>query len=228
MMGRRLSISVSPNTYLRNPEDTDLGRKIIKHGIELLVESGYQCFNFKNLSKNMNSTEASVYRYFENKYMFLLYLTSWYWEYLDVQLMLNTLNIDDPKRKLYLMVQTIVRAADGDVELDYIDISKLHRIIVEQSPRVIHNKKVEACEKAGMFSNFKRLNSNIADLIIECDPEFKYPTTLATNVIKMSMDHKYYSEYICSLTEISNCSECLNQLEEMIIYFLNRILKLED
>jgi hypothetical protein len=68
-MGKRLSISVNPNTYLRNPEETELGRKIIKHGIELMSETGYQCFNFKSLAQHMNSTEASMYRYFENKYM---------------------------------------------------------------------------------------------------------------------------------------------------------------
>ena len=225
-MGRRLSIAVNPNTYLRNPEDTELGRKIIKHGVELLSETGYQCFNFKHLAKYMESTEASVYRYFENKYMLLVYLTSWYWEYLDLQIMLNTRNIDDPHKKLRLMVKTIVSGVDSDFQNEYFDIKKLHKIVVEQSPRVIHSKKVEACEKAGMFSNFKTLNNNIAEIILECDNDFKYPSALATNILKLSMDHKYYSEYICSLTEISNCSESLNQLEEMILYFLNRLLQL--
>jgi len=227
-MGRRISISVSPNTYLRNPEDTDLGKNIIRYGIQILSDKGFQCFNFKCLAKEMGSTEASVYRYFENKYMLLVYLTSWYWEYLDLQIMLNTRNIEDPVRKLRLMISTIVQGIDSDFEHEYFDLRKLHNIVVEQSPRVIHSKKVEACEKAGMFSNFKNLNSNIAAIILECDPDFKYPSALATNILKMSMDHKYYAEHICSITEITNCKESsLNQLEDMILYFLQRLLHIE-
>ncbi len=225
-MGSRLSISVSPNTFLRNPEDTELGRKLIKHGIELLSEKGYQCFNFKSLAAEMGSTEASIYRYFENKYMLLVYLTSWYWEYLDIQIMLNTRNIDNASKKLGITVRTIVKGIESEFSNEYINISKLHNIVVEQSPRVIHSKKVEQCEKAGMFSNYKNLNNNIAAIILECDPDFKYPSALATNILKMAMDHKYYSQHICALTEITNCKEShQNQLEEMILYFLERLLK---
>jgi len=227
-MGKRLSISVNPNTYLRNPEETELGRKIIKHGIELMSETGYQCFNFKSLAQHMNSTEASMYRYFENKYMLLMYLTSWYWEYLDLQIMLNTRNIDGPVRKLRITVKTIVDGVDEYFSQDYVNVRKLHRIVVEQSTKVTHSRKVEACEKAGMFSNYKNLNNNISDIILECDPAFKYPTALATNIIKLAMDHKYYAEHICSLTEITKCMETRQkQIQEMIMYFLERLLGIE-
>jgi len=228
-VGRRLSISVSPKTYLRNPEDTELGRNIIKHGIELMSETGYQCFNFKHLAQMMKSTEASVYRYFENKYMLLMYLTSWYWEYLDLQIMLNTRNIEDPVRKLGLMVKTIVHGVQGDMTQEYVDVKKLHNLVVEQAPKVTHSRKVEECEKAGMFENYKNLNSNITDIITECDPDFKYPTALASNILKMAMDHKYYAERICCLTDIdSNQSDRHVQIEEMIMYFLRRLLLLKD
>lgn len=227
-MGTRLSITVNPNTYLRNPEETELGRKIIKHGIELMSETGYQCFNFKNLAQEMKSTEASVYRYFENKYMLLMYLTSWYWEYLDLQIMLNTRNIDDPVRKLMITVNTIVNGTETDFIQDYVNVTQLHKIVVEQSTKVTHSKKVEACEKAGMFSNYKNLNSNISEIILECDPEFKYPTALATNIIKLAMDHKYYAEHICSLTEITQCQHTKQQqIEQMIFYFLERLLHIK-
>jgi hypothetical protein len=93
---------------------------------------------------------------------------------------------------------------------------------------VTHSRKVEACEKAGMFSNYKNLNNNISDIILECDPAFKYPTALATNIIKLAMDHKYYAEHICSLTEITKCMETRQQqIQEMIMYFLERLLGIE-
>ncbi len=227
-MSRRLSISINPNTYLRNPEETELGRKIICHGIELMSETGYQCFNFKNLAQAMKSTEASVYRYFENKHMLLMYLTSWYWDYLDLQIMLNTKNIDDPIRKLDIMVGTIVQGIDDEYSEEYMDLKKLHIIVMEQSTKITHTKKVSECEKAGLFSNYKTLSENISQIILECDPDFKYPSALSNNILKMTLDHKYYAEHICSLTEISNCVETSElQIKEMIMYFLKRLLKIE-
>ena len=226
-MGINISISVNPNTYLRNPVETELGRNIIKHGIELMSETGFQCFNFKHLAQKMQSTEASVYRYFENKHMLLVYLTSWYWEYLDFQIMLNTRNIDDPIRKLKLAVKTIVNGMSDSDSIDYVDLKLLHKLIVEQSPKVIHTKKVNECEEAGLFSNYKRLNQNISSILLECDPDFKYPAALSTNILKMAINHTYYAEHICSLTEITNCMETKkDQIENMIYYFLERLLRI--
>src|SRR5690242_16757158 len=75
----KISIPVNPAVYLKNPETSDLGRKIIGRSIDLIEKMGFEAFTFGKLSKAINSPEASVYRYFESKHMLLLYLTSWYW-----------------------------------------------------------------------------------------------------------------------------------------------------
>ena len=69
-----IRIQLNDKLYLRDPQDTKLGRKIIKHGILLLDEIGLESFNFKKLALRIESTEASVYRYFENKHLLLTYL----------------------------------------------------------------------------------------------------------------------------------------------------------
>ena len=76
-----IKISLNNALYLRDPQATDLGQKIIQHSILLIDEVGFEAFNFKRLAISMGSTEASVYRYFENKHFLLLYLVSWYWEW---------------------------------------------------------------------------------------------------------------------------------------------------
>lgn len=226
-MTRIISIAVSPETYLRNPLQTELGRNIIKHGIDLLSEKGFQCFNFKHLACEMKSTEASVYRYFENKQMLLVYLTSWYWEYMDYLIMLNSRNIEDPKKRLKIAIRTIVNVASQEHPVDYIDLKKLHRIVVEQSTKVTHSKKLMNCNKSSLFSNFENLNNNLSEMITSCDPEFKYPSAMATNLLKMATDHTYYAEHICSVTEITNCRNTkYEQIEEMLVYFINRLLNL--
>ena len=229
-MGITISIKVSSETYLRDPLETELGRNIIKHGIDLMSDTGFQCFNFKQLAHSMKSTEASVYRYFENKHMLLVYMTSWYWEYLDYLLLINTKNVSDPVEKLNIAIRTIVEGASSEADntVEYIDLKKLHRIIVEQSTKVTHSKKIMACEKNGLFANFENLNSHISSIVLACDPNCKYPAALATNIIKMAIDHTYYAEHLCALTEITNCMITKkDQIQEMILYFVRRILKID-
>ena len=227
-MGITVSITVSKDTYLRNPLDTELGRNIIKHSIALISEKGFHCFNFKQLACRMKSTEASVYRYFENKHMLLVYLTSWYWEYLDYLIKINIRNVDSPYKKLRILIRTIVNGATDVKSVDCVDIKMLHKIIVEHSTKVTHMKKVVDCQKEGLFTNYKNLNNSISEVILECDKEFKYPTALASNILKMALDHTYYAEHFCTLTEITNCMVTKkNQLEEMLVYFVERLLKVE-
>ena len=64
-----IQITLNERLYLRDPQATDLGKKIIKHSILLIDEIGFEAFTFKKLASRMSSTEASVYRYFENKHM---------------------------------------------------------------------------------------------------------------------------------------------------------------
>ena len=59
-------------TYLKDPQGSELGINILKASIELIEEIGIEDFTFKKLSIRIESTEASVYRYFESKHQLLL------------------------------------------------------------------------------------------------------------------------------------------------------------
>ena len=63
-----ISIRVNPSIYLKDPESSDLGRRIITGSIDMLDEMGLECFTFKKLGAKIKSTEASIYRYFESKH----------------------------------------------------------------------------------------------------------------------------------------------------------------
>ena len=78
-----IKLSLNHRSYLREPEATELGRKIITESITLIDALGFEQFTFKKLAAEIGSTEASVYRYFENKHKLLVYLVSWYWAWLD-------------------------------------------------------------------------------------------------------------------------------------------------
>ena len=72
-----LAIKLQHELFLRDPQETELGKKIIEQGILLIDKLGFEEFTFKKLASKIGSTEASVYRYFENKHRLLMYLTAW-------------------------------------------------------------------------------------------------------------------------------------------------------
>ncbi len=76
-MKPQLQIKMNEALFIRNPESTELGRNILKHSILLIDKRGFEGFTFKKLAAQTGSTEAGVYRYFENKHKLLVYLTAW-------------------------------------------------------------------------------------------------------------------------------------------------------
>lgn len=48
-----IKIQVNPKIYIKDPETSGLGRKIIKEGISLIDEIGFDNFNFKKLGEQL-------------------------------------------------------------------------------------------------------------------------------------------------------------------------------
>ena len=69
---KTLQIKVNDKTYLKDPETSDLGKRIVEHSIILINEIGFEAFTFRKLGLKINSNESSIYRYFENKHKLLL------------------------------------------------------------------------------------------------------------------------------------------------------------
>jgi len=92
-----LKISVPDKIFIKDPESSDLGKRIIEHSILLIDEIGFDSFTFKKLGVKIGSNESSIYRYFESKHKLLLYLTSWYWAWIEYQLVFAPPSIQDGK-----------------------------------------------------------------------------------------------------------------------------------
>ena len=98
-MKLQLEIKMNEALFLRNPQSTELGKNILKHGVQLIYKAGFETFTFKKLAEDIGTTEAGIYRYFENKHKLLVYLTAWYWGWLEFQISFHTNNIKDPTVK---------------------------------------------------------------------------------------------------------------------------------
>jgi hypothetical protein len=81
-----ISITINEKLYVKNPE-TYLGKKNNRKQYSI-DEIGFENFTFKKIGRSNRSNESSIYRYFESKHKLLLYLSSWYWGWMEYKLVL--------------------------------------------------------------------------------------------------------------------------------------------
>ncbi|MGZ5077483.1 MAG: hypothetical protein ACXV9R_12760, partial [Methylobacter sp.] len=58
----QLHIKMNEKLFLRDPEQSELGKKIILHSIQLIHLNGFETFTFKKLAEAIGTTEAGIYR----------------------------------------------------------------------------------------------------------------------------------------------------------------------
>jgi len=218
-MGFKIQIQVNEHLYLRDPQDSKLGRNILQHGICLLDELGLEEFTFKKLAHRIESTEASIYRYFENKHKFLVYLLCWYWERVRYRISYATTNINDPEQKLRIALSSIVESSKADPAVEYIDENILFRIVLAEGPKTYHTKWVDEENKKGFFAVYKALAADLAAIILEIQPEFEYPKSLASTLLEMANFHIYAAKHLPSLTEVRTHNEDLAHVKKMLDFF---------
>lgn len=226
-MAIRIQMQLNEKLFLRDPQDTKLGRNIIRHSILLIDEIGFEQFTFKKLAEQIESTEASVYRYFENKHLLLVYLLCWYWEWTRFQLDFNTNNIEDPCQKLRIAIATIVNTARRNATIDFVDEDILHKVVVAEGVKGYHSKAVDQENQEGFFATYKSLAVKIADFITEINPGFSYPRALASTLLEMAKDQTYFAEHLPRLTDIQVKDGDLSQVEELLLDFAFRLIKPE-
>lgn len=73
-MSIKIKIELNEGLFLRDPQNSILGRKIIQHSILMIEKIGFESFNFKKLSAEINSTEVFFYRYFNNNQLFFQFI----------------------------------------------------------------------------------------------------------------------------------------------------------
>ncbi len=217
----QIKIEVNDKLYLKDPESTDLGRRIIQQSILLIDRMGFEQFTFKKLGKEINSNESSVYRYFENKHKLLLYLTSWYWAWKEYQLVFSTANIIDASAKLQKAVQVLTRQVEKDAVISHIDEVVLSRIIVNEFSKSYLTKEVDRENKEGFFAVHHRLVLRLREMILEVKSDYPYPSSLASTILEGSLHQFFLKEHFPSLTECSETILPSDYFTHMVLNVLN-------
>ncbi len=217
-------ISIPKGLSLRDPLQSKLGRSIITHSIILMDEIGFEGLTFKKLASRMGSNETSLYRYFENKHVLLLYLVVWYWNWVSYLIDYNTRNITDPDRKLDIIIDNFVDATKENPSVDFVNEKILHRVIIAESSKSYHTKNIDDENKQGFYLSYKALIQKVADVILEINADFPYPHSFASNLFEMANNEIYFAEHLPRLTDIKVKAEDYREVNELLKYYKSKML----
>ncbi|MCM8570622.1 TetR/AcrR family transcriptional regulator [Gramella jeungdoensis] len=219
-----IRIGINEKIFLKDPQSTELGKRIVHNGIRLINESGFESFTFRKLGKRIKSNESSIYRYFENKHKFLVYLTSWYWGWKEYQLVFATNSIENANQKLFTAIEILTKPVEQDEAFKHIDEVALNQIIINESSKSFLTKEVDAENKDGYFLIYKRLVNRLAKMIKSVNPKYPFPSSLASMIIEGSL-HQYF--LIDHFTSITDCSKKVSP-PDYFKHLVENVLKIEN
>jgi AcrR family transcriptional regulator len=197
-----LTFKLNEHLYLRDPQHTQLGQKIIHYSIELIDKLGFEQFTFKKLADEISSTEASIYRYFENKHRLLLYLISWYWSWLEYRMGIFTSPLASPTDRLKTCIQVLAEEKKYDPTFEFVNEEALYRIVIAELDKTYFTKGVDDLNREGLFGGLKALCKRIATIIAEINPDYPFANALATTVLIAAHQQLFFINHLPSLSNI--------------------------
>ncbi|WP_026970104.1 TetR/AcrR family transcriptional regulator [Algoriphagus terrigena] len=197
---RKIRVEVNPKLYSKEPFSSELGILIVQEGAQLVHEIGLELFTFKKLAQKIGRTEAAIYRYFENKHALLLYLSAWYWAWLEHNFVFASSNIEDPEERLAIGIRLMV---DGPtyLENEFLDPKLLRKLVINESIKGYLTKSVDSEHESGIFAQIYRFGDRLANIIREIKPEYKFPKTLIFSVMESSLLLAFNAVHLPGMTE---------------------------
>lgn len=215
-----LKISVPDKIFIKDPETSDLGKRIIENSIIVINDIGFENFTFKKLGTKIGSNESSIYRYFESKHKLLLYLSSWYWAWLEYQLVIETFSISDKKEKLEKAITVVTRTIEEDSNFSHINETLLYKIIVNESSKSFLTKEVDKENKEGYFEIYKRLITRLEAMISDVKPNYEFALSFASTILEGSLHQHFLNEHFPSITSCKNGKNPTNFFTNLVIQTL--------
>ncbi len=213
-----IKINISPKIYVKDPETSELGKKILENSILLIDEIGFDNFTFKKLGQKIGSNESSIYRYFESKHKLLLYLSSWYWGWIEFKLVLSTNSISNPQDKLMKAIEIVTEEITTDNNQPHINEVILNKIIICEFSKSYLTKVVDNENKEGYFLIYKRVINRMIEMVNDVNPKFPYAKSLISTIVEGALHQHFLKNHFKSITD---CSDTITPTE----FFKSLVLK---
>lgn len=218
-----IQIEVNPELYIKDPNSSDLGRKIILKSIEMINDMGFEAFTFKKLGEAIQSNESSIYRYFDSKHSLLIYLTSWYWTWTECRIVFATTNVESAEERLKKALCILTKPVQEDTSISHVNEVLLSQIIFCESLKTYHTKNVDEENEKGCFKAYKYVVQRVSDIMLEIAPDFQFPHMLTSTVIEGAHQQKYFADHLPSLTDTSKEEDTIMKFYlDLVFNFLKR------
>nr|WP_298924203.1 TetR/AcrR family transcriptional regulator [uncultured Allomuricauda sp.] len=211
-----IRIGINDKIYVKDPESSDLGKRIIEQSILMIDEMGFESFTFRKLGERIKSNESSIYRYFENKHKLLLYLASWYWGWLEYKMVFATNGITDRSEKLRKAIEILTQTVEQDVSFSHINEILLSKIVINEYSKSYLTKEVDQENKDGYFIIYKRLVNRLYEMIVSLDGDYPYPSSLASTVLEGSLHQYFLKEHFPMLTDCNQTTTPTQYFTDMV------------
>ena len=199
-----IKFNIGDSIYVKDPETSELGKKILKESILLINEIGFEEFTFKKLGIKIGSNESSIYRYFENKHKLLVYLSCWYWSWIEYKLVFATANIENSIQKLIKAIAVVTEKIEDDEATDYINESVLNKIIIEEFSKTLQTREVDNENKKGYFIIYKRVINRIIGFVEDVNPDYPFAKSLISSIVEGALHQHFLKDHLKTIT---NCNE---------------------
>ena len=214
-----IKLEINRSIFLKDPDSSELGKRIITGAISLIAEIGFEAFTFKKLAVQINSTEASIYRYFESKHNLLVYLVVWYWRWMEYRLVFGTNNIEDSVVRLKKAIRILTEDIKQDSNFTHINEKLLNEIVIQNASKIYFIKEVEKENKEGFYLPFKELVERVSQLILDCNKNFMYPHMLVTSLIEGARHQRFFAANLPKLTDVVKGEDAI------VEFYSNMVLK---
>lgn len=192
---------LNKHLYLRDPQATDLGRRVLAASVRLFDEIGFEAFTFKKLGMVIGSPEATIYRYFENKQRLLAYLMSWHWAWLRFRVRVALHNVADPRQRLHHALVAICQASVDDPATPDFDEAALYRVVVAEASKAYLTKDVDADNRVGLFREYKQLVADLVPVVQALNPAYAHSHALVSTLLESARNQYFFAEHLPSLTD---------------------------
>ena len=213
-----IKLPINEKLYLKDPQSSEIGNKILNESIELINEIGFEKFTFKKLAIKISTTEASIYRYFESKHKLLLYLINWYWSCIATRLLFETSNIQDSTLRLQKAIHVLTALPNPEKEHVLPNEIALKEVVINEASKVFLTKDVDNENKDGVFSVYKTVVNNVVEIIQAINLEYPFPNMLITTVIEGSNQQRFFAQHLPKLTNSSQSSDLVEEFYQDMIF----------
>lgn len=199
-----VSLVFDKGLYTKDPMSSAIGQEIIRQSVEMISATGLDQFTFKKLAQQLQSTESTVYRYFQNKHQLATYLASYHWSLMEWRIAFATANITNDQTRFENALRELCRWVVDDPESSYINEAKLQHMVITSGFNTFLPLELSKSEKQAYTSSYNHLIRRLSLIVQKSHRLIKHHDALASAIIESVHHQMYLQLHTPHLTDIKS------------------------